>query len=54
MSIVFTIGVLLVLATTALEFRAWWKSQQGTRERRWYAAVTLLNLLAAALILMGK
>lgn len=48
------LGILLLLATTALEFRAWWTAQQGMRERRWYAAVTLLNLAAAALILLGQ
>jgi len=46
-------GMLLLLATTALEVRAWW----GTRERRArrrYALVSILNIAAAALLILSK
>jgi hypothetical protein len=39
MSIVFALGIALVLAAAALGVWAWWKSQPEARERRWFVAV---------------
>jgi hypothetical protein len=48
------ISVLLILLTTAVEVRTWWSDVQEPTARKRAAFVSLLNLVAAGLLIFAQ
>ncbi|HRJ58948.1 MAG TPA: hypothetical protein PLV64_21870 [Anaerolineales bacterium] len=48
------ISVLLILMTTAVEVRTWWSDVQEPTARKRAAFVSLLNLVAAGLLIFAQ
>lgn len=52
--IAWMIGMLLLLATIAMEVREWWRGTPEASARKRYALMSLLNVAAAMLLVFGK
>lgn len=47
-------GALLLMFTIAVEFRVWWSQVQDAAARRRAALVSLLNIIAAVLLIFPR